>query len=131
MASFMRSSRRLVLAPRTLTFAPLLLVASCASPKQAGWRDDDRGDTAGALEHWTPLTEHGDADAQFLMALIHDEGTGVLADPALAARWHQRAAGQGHAAAHTNLGLLHYEGRGVSPSFAEAATWFGRPDAQR
>lgn len=123
-----RSRRSLCTA---IAFVALLAcAASCASPKRAGWDDYDRGDFAGALAEWKPLAEEGDADAQFLVGVMFDEGRGVTGDPLEAAKWYRRAAEQGLAPAQSNLGLLYYDGRGVEKSYAEAAAWFERAAEQ-
>ncbi len=115
---------------RSWPFRSFRLVALCAllapacrtAPLDAGWRAFHHDDDAGALQAWQPLAEEGDADAQYLVGLLHDEGRGPAFDPRLAASWYAKAAAQGHPAALNNLGLLFHAGAGVpcSPEFAAA-----------
>ena len=123
---------------RTLAFAAMLMVALPAygQDDQKGIDAYDRGDYATALSEWRPLTEAGDADAQFNLGLMYDEGWGVAQDSAEAARLYRWAAEQGHASAQYNLGLLYANGWGVAQDDAEAAKWWrlaaeqGDADAQ-
>jgi TPR repeat protein len=68
----------------------------------------------------------GRSEAQFILGCWYDEGTGVVRDPFLAARWYRAAARQGHRRAQENLGLLLWTGRGVRRDRAEALRWFDR-----
>ena len=113
-------------------FVPILAlcVSACANPMRSGWQSYERGDYAAALATWQPLAEAGEADAQFLVALLHDDGQGVAVDRVHAAEWYERAAAQGHAAAQNNLGLLHYRGEGVPASMDQAAKWYAEAAAQ-
>lgn len=109
---------------RCSVLALSLLLVGCAGPMRVGMRAWEAGDGPRALAEWTPLAEAGDAEAQFLVALAHEEGRGGPPDAVVAARWYRAAAEQGHAGAQTNLGLLHYRGVGVERSVAEAARWY-------
>lgn len=115
------------LAKLALALAPL---ASCASPRHSAWHAYENGNYASAAERWSELALAGDADAQFLLGLVHDEGQLGEADANEAVRWYTLAAEQGHAAAQCNLGLCHYEGRGTLRSHERAAQWFERGAAQ-
>lgn len=108
----------------------VLLAAGCHSAPTDGWSAYQRGDYATALATWKPAAESGDADAQFLVGVIFDEGQGVPPSRTEAAKWYRRAAEQGHAPAQTNLGVLCYRGEGVPQSFTEAARWYERAAIQ-
>jgi TPR repeat protein len=114
------------------TIAALLLVSAtgCANHTRSGWRAYEAGDYATALAEWTPLAEQGDADAQYLVGLMHDDGQGVPVNHREAARWYILSAEQGYAAAQNNLGALYYAGEGVERSTDEAVKWFGSAAAQ-
>jgi TPR repeat protein len=116
------------LAAASLTL-PLLL-ASCASPRNAAWHAYEHGDYAAATERWEALALTGDSDAQFLLGLVYDEGQLGEADAKEAVRWYTLSAEQGHPAAQCNLGLCYYEGRGALRSHEVAALWFERAAAQ-
>ena len=55
----------------------------------------------------------GDPQAQYELALHHDNIQGEGRDPAEAARWYRLAADQGHADAQLHLGLMCDTGDGV------------------
>jgi uncharacterized protein len=74
-------------------------------------------DPVGALKLWLPFANSGDADAQVTLGELVERGAGVgggmAADPALAARWYERAMAQGNARAAVNLAALYERGAGV------------------
>ena len=53
------------------------------------------------------------AQAQYNLGVMYDEGRGVRQDDAEAVRWYRQAAEQGYAAAQYNLGAMYANGRGV------------------
>ncbi len=83
-----------------------------------------RDDYQTALSEWRPLAESGQADAQFNLGVLYDEGLGVKQDQAQAVQWYRRAAEQGHAQAQYNLAVLYASGLGVAQDYAEAARWY-------
>ncbi len=90
-----------------------------------GMRAYDAGDFAKALEIWGPVAENGDAVAQYSLGkLLENGGAGVPSDPVAAAKWYQRSASQGVAAAQNNLGLMYAQGRGVPQDVARAAKFW-------
>ncbi len=74
-------------------------------------------DPVAALKLWLPFANSGDADAQVTVGELLERGAGVgggmAADPALAARWYERAMAQGNARAAVNLAALYERGSGV------------------
>lgn len=104
-----------------LTFSAGTLVAQ---DFQKGVAAYNSGDYAAALQEWRPLAEGGDADVQYILGLMYDNGDGVLQDYAEAVNWYRMAALQGHASAQHNLGLMHHNGRGVLQDYAEAVRWY-------
>jgi hypothetical protein len=96
--------------------AALILIASLLSflmacPILAGPIEDStkaylRGDYKTAYQLIKPQAEKGDADAQFILGFMYDEGKGVPQDYPEAAKWYRRAAKQGNKAAQHNLGLM-------------------------
>ena len=89
-----------------------------------------RGDYATALQHFEPLAEQGDTDAQFNLGLMYDLGSGVTEDDAEAAMWYRRSAEQGHAVAQFNLGVMYDNGEGVAQNALEAVAWYRRAAEQ-
>ena len=65
----------------------------------------------------------GDADAQYNLGRIYDNGQGVPQDYGQAAAWYRKAAEQGTAPAQRDLGLLYYQGAGVAKSVPDAYYW--------
>jgi TPR repeat protein len=90
-----------------------------------GYQSYLKGDYKAAYEEWLPLAELGDAEAQFNMGVLHDEGAGVERNLAAAAAWYRKAAEQGFLDAQTNLGVMYYHGLGVARDPEEAVRWFG------
>jgi TPR repeat protein len=78
----------------------------------------------------------GDAQAQFNLGLMYDNGRGVTKDYTEAVKWYRKAAAQGNADAQFNLGTMYSNGEGVPQDYAEAVKWYlkaaiqGNPDAQ-
>jgi hypothetical protein len=68
--------------------------------------------------------EAGDAEAQFQLAVIYQNGRLVPQDQALAREWLLKAAAQGHVKAMFNLGVTYGEGHGVPVDDAEAFRWY-------
>tara|TARA_R100000541_G_scaffold1150_3_gene5151 strand:+ start:1426 stop:2046 length:621 start_codon:yes stop_codon:yes gene_type:complete len=81
-------------------------------------------DYATALKEWKPLAEQGNADAQYNLGLMYNEGEGVLQDYAEAVKWYRLSAEQGVAYAQFNLGRIYWNGIGVLQDYAEAVKWY-------
>ena len=71
-----------------------------------------------------------DADAQYSLGILYDNGTGVAQDDTEAAKWFRLAADQGYAKAQNNLGVLYERGHGGSTIHQYAAPR-GRHDLVR
>ena len=69
------------------------------------------------------LAEQGVAAAQYNLALMYDNGYGVLQDYAEAVEWYRKAAEQGYAWAQNNLGGMYHEGHGVPQDYVQAYMW--------
>ena len=86
------------------------------------------GDYVTALQEWRPLAEQGDAMAQYVLALMYNEGPGVLQDYlqdyAEAVKWYRLAAEQGYANAQYNLGVMYEYGTGVLQNNVMAHMWY-------
>ena len=70
-----------------------------------------------------PLADNGDAEAQYNLGVMYDEGTSVEQDLGKAAEWYRKAAEQGFVDAQANLGLMYFHGQGVSQDYQAAAHW--------
>lgn len=89
-----------------------------------GYQSYLKGDYTAAYDEWLPLAELGDAEAQFNLGVLYDEGAGVVRNLATAADWYRKAAEQGFVDAQTNLGIMYYHGLGVERDHETAAHWF-------
>ena len=89
-----------------------------------GYQSYLKGDYEAAYNEWLPLAELGDAEAQYNLGVLYDEGAGVEQDLATAISWYQKAASQGFIDAQTNLGMMLYHGHGVERDYQAAARWF-------
>jgi uncharacterized protein len=70
--------------------------------------------------------EHGDAQAQFALALSYSTGNGHPQDLAQGVKWYRLAATQNHALAQFNLGLMLAAGEGEPRDDAAAMGWIRR-----
>ena len=105
-------------------FLALLLGAPAWADFEAGKQAALQGDYATAYQEWLPLAEGDDAEAQFLLGLMHREGRGVAQDLAQSVSWLRRAADLGHREAQFYLARAYRERLGVAEDDAEAARLF-------
>jgi hypothetical protein len=85
----------------------------------------DAGDYRAAYNHWRPLAEAGNPEAQVALAgLLESGGPGVGRDLRAAADWYRKAALAGDTVAQMNLGQFYSEGRGVPQDRVCALAWF-------
>ena len=77
------------------------------------------------------LANQGDAEAQYNLALMYDEGEEVRQDHFKAFEWYQKAANQGFASAQFNLGVMYRSGEGVRQDYAKALQWYQKAANQR
>ena len=91
---------------------------------QKGWTAYQAGDMATALKEWRPLAEQGDSYAQNNLAIMYENGVGVLQDYAEAVKWYRLAAEQGHASSQNNLGVIYEYGNGVLQDNVRSHMWY-------
>ncbi len=110
--------------------AAVVLVLALALPApvlaadfQAGWKAYQRAYYATAWEEWRPLAEQGDANAQYYLGVMHQNGEAVPQNYALAALRYSQAAEQGLASAQKNLGVMYARGDGVAQNYVSAHMW--------
>lgn len=85
----------------------------------------------GSFEQVRKLADDGNADAQYKMGRIYEEGlVGELEDYKEAGKWYLKAAEKGHAQAQYKMGTLYTLGKGVPKDRLEAAKWFGKAAKQ-
>jgi len=68
--------------------------------------------------------QRGDANAQFYLGNMYDNGLGVTQIHKLAVKWYRKAAEQGIAQAQYNLGNMYYDGRGITQHYVSAHMWW-------
>ena len=108
----------------------MLAVPVAAQDFEAGLEAYERGDYVAALNVYRPLAEQGNAQAQYHLGLMYENGHGMAQDNVEALNWYSKAAEQGHASAQNNLGAMYDKGRGVPQDDAEAAKWYTKAAAQ-
>ena len=74
--------------------------------------------------------EAGDANAQFNIGSMYENGLGVKQDYAEAAKWYRKAAERGEARAQYNLGIMNQNGWGVPQDPTEAVKWYRKAAMQ-
>lgn len=85
----------------------------------------EQGNHAKAFEWYTKAAHQGDADAQYNLGRMYDNGHGVRQDDQKAFEWYTKAANQGHADAQYTLGVMYdYGRRGVLQDYQKAFEWF-------
>ena len=122
-----RLVRRLIFA---LMLAMFLAISLTGATGRAMAADFDKakaayeaGDYATAAQEFRPLAEAGDAEAQYNLGVMYDNGQGVPQNYAEAMSWYRRAAETGHAKAQNNLGFLYSNGKGVPQDYITAHMW--------
>ena len=82
------------------------------------------------LRSCTRQAQAGNQRAQFNLALMYRNGTGVSKDPALAASWYRKAAEQGFGLAQGALGEMYEQGEGVPKDLSQAMYWYWHATAK-
>lgn len=72
------------------------------------------------------LANHGDPDAEFLLASAYQEGLGMGQNLDEAFKWYTKAADAGHLTAMVNLGVMYAHGQGVALDIEKARSLFNR-----
>ena len=104
--------------------------AGFAQGRSKGQAALEKGAYAEALGELQPLANQGNAEAQYALGWMYEQGKGVTQDYKEAARLFGLAAAQGDASAQYNLGVMYDKGRGVTQDYKEAARLFGLAAAQ-
>jgi hypothetical protein len=114
-----------------LILALVLPAHVSAADFQAGWKAYQRGYYATAWEEWRPLAEQGNANAQYYLGVMHQNGEGVPQNYALAVLRYFQAAEQGLASAQKNLGIMYARGDGVAQNYVFSHMWLDLAVARR
>jgi uncharacterized protein len=98
----------------------ILAVFLLLSPKQATCE----APTQQQITEWRTNAAQGNADAQFKLGVLYNNGAGVIQDDVEALKLFQLAAAQGNAGAQYSLGVMFENGIGVRQDYAEAVKWY-------
>ena len=90
----------------------------------------ERGEYVTALELYETLAGQGNAEAQFQLGLMYEQGLGTDVDRQTAQRYYQQAAEQQSPQALDALGTLYLKGEGVIQNFKESLRLFQQAAAQ-
>jgi uncharacterized protein len=111
-------------------FAVVVLTMSFAGRAWAGPLEDavaarQRGDQATALRLFRPLADQGNAEAQFYLGIMYDNGLGVPQDHVEGLKWYRLAAEQGDGSAQYTLGSVYFYGeQGAPQDYVQSHMWF-------
>jgi len=83
-----------------------------------------------ATRFLAPLAEQGDPEAQYRMAIMAQNGLGMVENQALALRYMQAAAEAGLGLAQHGLGFMYMQGECVEQNGQQALEWFTRAAEQ-
>ena len=126
----MFSPRKLFSKPLNAALAALLLAV--AAPV---WADNqaqieqavaayDAGKYEQAFRLFQPIARQGNAQAQYNLGVMYEQGKGMAQNNKQALAWYQKAANQGHIKAQNNLGVMYSQGKGVVPNNQQAFVWY-------
>jgi TPR repeat protein len=85
---------------------------------------------ARAMQLLSPLADAGHPEARFRVAIMYQNGLGVLANAEAALVLMRGAAVDGHGLAQHLLGVMHLNGEGTIRDPSKAALWFEKASAQ-
>ena len=104
---------------KTLQTIFLALLLSTFSSAYAGdcFKDMDAADCR-------VKAEQGNANAQFNLGLMYNNGLDAIQDYKEAVKWYRLAAEHGNGEAQSNLGLMYDKGQGVVQDYKEAVKWY-------
>jgi uncharacterized protein len=104
--------------------------ASLAGPLEEATAAYEKRDYETALRRLRPLSDQGNAAAQFTLGTMYTNGQGTPSDYVAAAKLYRLAAEQGHAKAQDTLGVMYVGGWGVPKDDVLAYMWFNLSAAQ-
>jgi len=99
--------------------APPILSEPSSAPSDAPTQSHE-----GGIQQITDKARNGNAEAQFQLAALYDNGRGVPQDHAQAFAWCQKAADSGLAGAQYWLGKKYLSGEGTAANKNKAMSYF-------
>jgi len=120
---------------RSILFLAALLVLAAVPMANAGPLEDGqeayrRKNYSRAFSLLRPEAERGEAQAQYLVGRLYEDGFGVEQNYGEAARWYRAAAEQGDPFAQHALSVFYAVGWGVAADPAESVKWLRRSAEQ-
>lgn len=116
------------------SFALAMVAGLLISPAKAGLEEGVAAYEAGnpqlAVKEFRAAAEKGNAECQFNLALMYEQGMGIAKDEKEAIVWYKKSAELGNANAQFNLGVLYENGRGTAVDFAQANQWYRKAAVQ-
>jgi len=83
-----------------------------------------------AASEFDVYAQKGNADAQYKLAGMYQQGLGMKANMGLALKWMEKSALQGHVLAQLSLGRIYAEGMDVPRNIRQARYWLNLAAAQ-
>ncbi len=77
-----------------------------------------------AMQLLSPIAEQGQAQAQHMLAIMYQNGLGVVQSDLAAYKWMRDSAEQGYGLAQHGLGFMYLEGECIVRNGSKAAEWF-------
>lgn len=115
-------------------FALALVLAWLNLPAWAGLQEGvaayETNNLPLALKEFRAGAETNDANCQYNLALMYEQGIGVAKDEKEARTWYRKAAESGNSNAQFNLGVLYENGRGGEVDFVQANRWYRQAAVQ-
>ena len=96
-----------------------------------GFAAYERKDYATALEHFRPLAEQGNAEAQYYLGEMYLGGSGLARNSITGVKWTRLSAEQGLGNSYFNLGFAYHVGSGVPKDFLLAYKWYNLASGAR
>ena len=84
----------------------------------------DKGDYKTAIKHWELLAEHGNADAQYNLGFMYENGIGLKKSDYWAFLWTNKAAQLGQTNAQFAVGNMYRTGAGIVKDSKQTVKWF-------
>jgi uncharacterized protein len=119
-----------------IALVALSLLVGCSNPtggKVFVERSTDRQDKKPLSKEVRALlerTEKGDAEAQFKLGAMYNDGRGVTKNVNESLKWYHKSADQGYVKAQNVLGWMYGQGLGVPVDHEEAIRWLRKAEKQ-
>ena len=119
----------------TIIIAVVLLFTACGpSPEklvEQGRNYYNYENYAEAMICFEKAANKNNAEAQYYIGDMYDNGLGVEKDSELAADWYLKSAKNGFGNAQNDLAVMYYTGIGVSQNYEKAAQWANQALSQK